>query len=138
MVRDHLQVCEKDCIAITGDNGSGKSTLLRVLAGITQLNSGIIKREENWRTAQIAYLPQTGGLYGDLTVDENLAVYRRLYGAPSTHGLFNELWEAAALENTHKLKCAVCRGATQSSAALAAVLSVKAQYTVCWTSLLPN
>ena len=73
-----------------GPNGAGKSTLLRVLAGLIRPTRGSIElegapidlRSENFR-GRIGYAGHEPGLYPDLTVAENLELFRELYGAPS-------------------------------------------------------
>ena len=77
---DALSVYEGERILLRGDNGSGKSTLLRLAAGIIPPDEGVVWRAEELETKPLGYAPQTGGLYGDLTVRNNLHVRRRLYG----------------------------------------------------------
>lgn len=57
-------------IALLGDNGSGKSTLLRILAGVTEADSGHCRRAP----IRVAYLSQRlDVLDDDLSVQENFA-----------------------------------------------------------------
>jgi ABC-type multidrug transport system ATPase subunit len=127
LICSQLQIYENDCLAIVGENGSGKSTLLRVVAGITSLDEGTITLSASWKSSEIAYLPQSGGLYGNLTVDENLSVYRRLSGGESRHGLSEELWNSADLNHYAKVKVRHLSGGYQKLVALSAVLSINAQ-----------
>lgn len=55
--------------AVVGGDGSGKTTLLRVLAGIGLDSTGSITLPG---TGKIGYVPPEGGVFGDLSVDENM------------------------------------------------------------------
>jgi len=54
-----LTVGPGDRIGVVGPNGIGKSTLLRVLAGLEDPDSGVVRREPP--TLSVAYLPQERG-----------------------------------------------------------------------------
>lgn len=68
---------------IFGPNGSGKSTFLKCLNGVVPVWSGSVRyggeeltqlRPEEIVTQGIVTLPQGGGIFGNLSVDENLRV----------------------------------------------------------------
>ncbi len=71
---------------LLGANGAGKSTLLRCLLGISEFEGGIsvdgLDPLTNGRDvrALIGYMPQTGGLHPDLTVEETLRFYAEIRG----------------------------------------------------------
>ncbi|MDQ3645923.1 MAG: ABC transporter ATP-binding protein [Actinomycetota bacterium] len=78
-------------VGLFGQNGSGKSTLLRALAGLLQPTAGTVSLDgvgwgrstaETLRS-QIGYAGHDCGLYGQLTVRENLTLAATLYGAPA-------------------------------------------------------
>jgi ABC-2 type transport system ATP-binding protein len=73
---------------LLGPSGSGKSTLIRALLGIQRVEAGTVRvldRPAGSRElrGRVGYGPQDGGLYGDLTVRENLRYFARVAGAPA-------------------------------------------------------
>jgi ABC-type branched-subunit amino acid transport system ATPase component len=74
-------------VGIIGRNGSGKSTSVRAVMGLVPVDAGTIRfqgqdisslstRERSARG--IAYVPQTGAIFPDLSVEENLRLGARL------------------------------------------------------------
>ncbi len=55
--------------SVIGGDGAGKSTLLRVLAGLDVGQTGTVRLPA---PARIGFVPSAGGIFGDLTVLENL------------------------------------------------------------------
>lgn len=87
---DHVTLSIGPGIAgLYGPNGSGKSTLLRVIAGLMRPVHGSIAFDGAPRhpadealRRRIAYAGHAAGLYGRLTVEENLKLFAQLWGAP--------------------------------------------------------
>ena len=81
---------EQGVWGLFGPNGSGKSTLLRVLAGLLQPSAGrvtwdgspVTAADERFRR-RVGYAGHASGLYARLSVEENLQLFARLYGAPA-------------------------------------------------------
>ncbi len=81
-----LEVPRGEIFGIVGPDGAGKTTTMRLLTGLLDPTEG-----EAWVTGrnvahdldavkdQIGYMAQRFGLYGDLTVDENMAFYADLF-----------------------------------------------------------
>ncbi|QKJ18387.1 ATP-binding cassette domain-containing protein [Microbacterium hominis] len=72
-----LAVPEGEVTAVVGGDGAGKSTLLRVLARRVAPGSGAVHTLDAER---IGYQPSTSGVWGNLSVDENIAFVGRSYG----------------------------------------------------------
>lgn len=79
-----LEVSAGECVVISGSNGSGKTTLIKIAAGLLKPAAGGCTFGKNFRGRNL-YLPG-GGLYEDLSVEENL----RLFG--SLHRILRERW----------------------------------------------
>jgi len=121
-----LEIFKGDSIALKGHNGSGKSTLLRVLCGVTQLSSGKFETTTRWRKSRIAYCPQFGGLYGDLTLNENIRLMKRRIPVSITNRLFLDLLNATGLEKYRHVEIRRLSGGYQKLAMLALALAMKA------------
>jgi branched-chain amino acid transport system ATP-binding protein len=76
-----LTVGEGEIVALLGPNGAGKSTALRAISGMQPAASGRVtfcgRRCDRWSSDRIARLglslvPEGRGLFGELTVEENL------------------------------------------------------------------
>ncbi len=77
------EVRRGEVVAIIGPNGAGKSTLVKAAAGLVAVSEGSIRLagDEIANTPahrlparRVAYVPQTGNVFGALTVHENLRV----------------------------------------------------------------
>jgi ABC-2 type transport system ATP-binding protein len=81
--------------AVVGGDGAGKTTLLRVLAGLRLDSTGSV-----WLPApgRIGYVPPAGGVFGDLTVAENLEFVADAYRLRSWRGRATELLERVGLD----------------------------------------
>jgi ABC-type multidrug transport system ATPase subunit len=125
-----LRLNKSECIGVTGANGSGKSTLLRVISGITQLTKGNVKFSDAWRRATIFYSPQGGGLYSDLTIEENLTVFQQLFGVANSDDQARQLWHEGGLSTYGKTKVRNLSGGFQKLASVFTACSVKADILV--------
>ena len=86
---DHInfEVKSGEIFGFLGANGAGKSTTIRMLCGLLQSTSGTarvggfdINREPEKVKENIGYMSQKFSLYEDLTVDENINFYGKIYG----------------------------------------------------------
>lgn len=86
-----LQVDEGEIVTVLGANGAGKTTLVRTIVGLIQPSSGMIKfngqrieGRDPHRISElgIAYGPEGGGIFRDMSVRDNLqmgAYHRRAW-----------------------------------------------------------
>src|SRR3954471_12111651 len=81
-----LEVPEGICLGLLGPNGAGKSTTMRLLTGQAIADAGSLGGRGNGRPgqskragAEMGVVPQLDNLDIDVTVEDNLAVYARLY-----------------------------------------------------------
>jgi heme ABC exporter ATP-binding subunit CcmA len=85
-----FDIREGEIFGILGPNGSGKTTTIRMLCGLLPPTAGtatvagaeVTTETEKVKNA-IGYMSQAFGLYGDLTVEENLRFYGGVYGLGS-------------------------------------------------------
>ena len=80
----NFSIKENSCTAIYGDSGAGKTTLLRLIAGLTEPNSGSIKSPSTIyfdsekkinleiQKRNIGFLFQDYGLFPNMTVKKNI------------------------------------------------------------------
>ncbi|MHC4413771.1 MAG: ABC transporter ATP-binding protein [Planctomycetota bacterium] len=85
-------------VALLGANGAGKSTLLKVLATLTPATSGELalfgeplKRESAGIRSRLGMIGHNVMMYRDLSAQENLVFYGRLYGLPDPEDRAAEL-----------------------------------------------
>ncbi|HUW26377.1 MAG TPA: ABC transporter ATP-binding protein [Gallionella sp.] len=84
-----LEVRRGEIFGLVGPDGAGKTTTMRMLTGILAASEGdatvagfSIQDGDEEIKARISYMSQRFGLYGDLTVEENLRFYADLYEVP--------------------------------------------------------
>jgi heme exporter protein A len=91
-------------VALLGPNGAGKTTLLRILATLARPNAGEItidgldlRRDAQDIRRRIGYLGHQPMLYEELTAEENLDFFARMYGVQSRQARVGVLLERVGL-----------------------------------------
>lgn len=102
-----LTVSRGEVLGLVGPDGAGKTTLIRLLAGLFKPSSGTVRilgrdpvQDHALLSSKIGYMPQKFGLYEDLTIRENLALYADLHNVQPDNAAAQtrELLRTAGLE----------------------------------------
>jgi ABC-2 type transport system ATP-binding protein len=82
-----LDVLRGHMLGLIGPDGAGKTTAIRLICGLLHADGGEIRvlghdpvREHRRITDRVGYLSQRFSLYGDLTIDENIAFFAEIHG----------------------------------------------------------
>jgi ABC-2 type transport system ATP-binding protein len=101
-----FQVQEGEIFGLLGPNGAGKSTLIRMMTTLIPVTGGRalvaghdVSKDSDAVRRVIGVIPQALTSDPDLTVDENLSIYAKLYGVPRAERVHNvnEVLEAVDL-----------------------------------------
>lgn len=99
-----FQVEQGEFVALLGPNGAGKTTFLRILASLSRPSMGGVNIAGYQLPDQAAAVRRRLGvvshqplLYGDLTAEENLQFYGRMYGIDDLSGRVREVLELVGL-----------------------------------------
>lgn len=85
-----------ELIAVIGPNGAGKTTLLRAIAGVLDVDGGVV----SLLPGEIGWVPQQPAIYGKLSVRENLALFAELEGVGDHDAVVETMLGQAGL--THR------------------------------------
>ena len=82
-----LSVGTGEMFGLIGPDGAGKTTTIRMICGLLRSDSGRITvlghdpiRDHRALTGSVGYLSQRFSLYGDLSIDENIAFSAEIHG----------------------------------------------------------
>jgi heme exporter protein A len=104
-----FEVQPGEFVALLGPNGAGKTTFLRILASLSRPSLGEVNiagyklpqqaAQVRARLGVVSHLPL---LYGDLSAEENLRFYARLYGINNYELRITEVLEMIGLETRRR------------------------------------
>jgi ABC-2 type transport system ATP-binding protein len=93
-----------EMFGLIGPDGAGKTTTIRLLCGLLAPTGGRIRvagrdpvKDHHALTRKIGYFSQRFSLYGDLSIDENIAFFAEIHGVARYHDRRNRLLEMMQL-----------------------------------------
>jgi heme exporter protein A len=100
----NLDVAEGEFLTLFGPNGAGKTTLMRIVASLTRPTAGTVRvRGQDLGQAatsvrrHIGLISHNPLLYGDLTPDENLRFFARMYDLGDAEARIDAMLEQVGL-----------------------------------------
>jgi lipooligosaccharide transport system ATP-binding protein len=104
-----LEVPEGICLGLLGPNGAGKSTTMRLLTGQALPDAGELRAlghelpgDSKAARAKMGVVPQLDNLDVDVTVEDNLAVYARLYRVKDVGAAVDRALDLARLRDRRR------------------------------------
>jgi lipooligosaccharide transport system ATP-binding protein len=104
-----LDVPEGICLGLLGPNGAGKSTTMRLITGQALPDAGELRAlghelpgDSKAARAEMGVVPQLDNLDVDVTVEDNLAVYARLYRVPDVGAAVDRALDLARLRDRRR------------------------------------
>ena len=99
-----LSVEPGEMFGLIGPDGAGKTTTIRLVCGLLRADTGSVRvldldpvREHRRMTGSVGYLSQRFSLYGDLTIDENIAFFAEIHGVRDYRARRDRLLEITQL-----------------------------------------
>jgi ABC-2 type transport system ATP-binding protein len=100
-----LSVSRGEMFGLIGPDGAGKTTTIRLVCGLLQPDGGTIRvlgldpvGDHRRLTRSVGYLSQRFSLYGDLSVDENIAFFAEIHGVTDYAARRDRLLELTQLK----------------------------------------
>jgi heme exporter protein A len=104
-----FHVDQGEFVVLLGPNGAGKTTFLRILASLSRPSLGQVTIAGHALPAQAAEVRRTLGvvshlplLYGDLTAEENLHFFGRMYDLQNLDSRITEVLQLIGLESRRR------------------------------------
>ena len=124
-----LDVHEGEMFGLIGPDGAGKTTAIRLMCGLLHADGGELKvlgldpvRSHRQITERVGYLSQRFSLYGDLTIDENIAFFAEVHGVRDYHARRDQLLSMTQLTKFRSRLADRLSGGMKQKLALACTL----------------
>lgn len=99
-----MDVRRGELFGLIGPDGAGKTTTIRLLCGLLRADSGTVRvlgrdpiKDHRVITGAVGYLSQRFSLYGDLSIDENIAFFAEIHGVRDYHARRDRLLDMTQL-----------------------------------------
>jgi len=118
-----------EMFGLIGPDGAGKTTSIRLACGLLRPDGGQIRvldhdpiKQHRAVTADLGYLSQRFSLYGDLSIDENIAFFAEIHGVRRYHASRDRLLEMTQLAPFRSRRADRLSGGMKQKLALACTL----------------
>ena len=99
-----LSVADGEFLTLFGPNGAGKTTLIRIVASLARPTAGTVRvrgedldKKATTLRRHVGLISHNPLLYGDLTPDENLKFFARMYDLPDPAARIDAVLEQVGL-----------------------------------------
>jgi ABC-2 type transport system ATP-binding protein len=124
-----LAIRRGEMFGLIGPDGAGKTTAIRLACGLLRPDAGLVQvlgrdpaRDRGEITGLIGYLSQRFSLYGDLTIDENIAFFAEIHGLSRYQAERDRLLEMTQLTAFRRRRADRLSGGMKQKLALACTL----------------
>jgi drug efflux transport system ATP-binding protein len=118
-----------EMFGLIGPDGAGKTTTVRLACGLLRPDGGRVRlldrdpvAEHRAMTGAVGYLSQRFTLYGDLTIDENIAFFAEIHGVRGYKGARDRLLDLTQLTPFRGRRADRLSGGMKQKLALACTL----------------
>jgi ABC-2 type transport system ATP-binding protein len=118
-----------EMFGLIGPDGAGKTTTIRLTGGLLAPDTGSIRvlgrdpvAEHRAITGEVGYLSQRFSLYGDLTIDENIAFFAEIHGVRRFEPARDRLLDMTQLTSFRARRADRLSGGMKQKLALACTL----------------
>ena len=124
-----FSVNKGEMFGLIGPDGAGKTTSIRALCGLIHVDGGTIRvlgqdpiKQHRQITSSVGYLSQRFSLYGDLSIDENIAFFAEIHGVSDFSARRDRLLEMTQLTRFRARLADQLSGGMKQKLALACTL----------------
>ena len=124
-----FEIAAGEMFGVIGPDGAGKTTSIRLACGLVAADAGDVRvlgrdplKEHRAITADVGYLSQRFSLYGDLTIDENIAFFAEIHGVRGYQGARDRLLDMTQLTAFRGRRADRLSGGMKQKLALACTL----------------